>query len=771
MISLPKAPVPDRATARPIALAAAVVLAALTLLLVVVQMRTPAPLGPDAPANVFSAGRAYAVLQDLLGDGAPHPVGSDEQARVRERLVAQLEALDYPVTVQEALSCRSGSGAYVTCAPVYNVLAELPGQTDGPAVLLLAHYDTGAMSPGAADDGAAVAAMVEIARLMRAHGPYRNPVLFLFTDGEERGLLGADAFWREHPWAQRVGVVINQEARGTGGRSQMFETTVDNAWLVEVYAASVPHPQANSLSYEVYRNMPNDTDLTVFKDAGIAGVNLAFIEQSAHYHTPLDNLGNLDRGSLQHQGESALALAQALAERDLANPPRGDAAYTDILGLGLLRWPAAWTLPLAVLALVLLAATAVVLMVRRRLAPAALGWGMLAGLLALVGPVLGGIGLTWAVSTISGQPAPWYAYPLPMRLALWGTAFLFAGLAAALLGRRAGPWGLVLAAWLYWGIVALVLALILPGASVMLLVPTLWAALFLAVVGCTPLADVPLAREIAQGAAVFGGVQFALGLALNLEIAMGFAIGTLIVLAVALAAGTLLPFLALPEGRKRMRTLYLLLAAAVTLAGTVAALLVPPYSPSAPQVVNLYHVQDRDAGTAHWTALAAGSGLPAGLREQYGDEPLAVFPWSTRLYPVAAAHPTDAPAPGFDILSDERDGGGRTVRLQLHAARAEAELDLLLPITQTEAITLGEQTFTAVLADSWNGFYSLWCYGCDGQEVTLRFNSADPVEVLLAEYTDGLPAGAERFVQARPASALAAYDGDLTVVVKRLLLP
>jgi len=764
-------PASDRANARPIALLVALVLTALILVLVVVQMQPPPPQGLDAPADVFSARRAFAALEDVLAGGTPHPVGSAEQARVRERLIARLEALGYPLTVQEAFSCYTDMGAGVSCAPVQNILAELPGQADGPAVLLMAHYDSGASSPGAADDGAGVAAMLEIARIMHDHGPYRNPVLFLFTDGEERGLLGAQAFVRQHPWAQRVGVVINQEARGSRGESIMFETSVNNAWLVEAYAASVPRPQTNSLSYEIYRLLPNITDLTVFKDAGIASMNFAFIEGSESYHMPLDTLPNLNLGSLQHQGESVLAVARTMAMRDLANPPAGNAAYTEVLRLVLLRWPEAWTLPLAVLALVLLAAVAVALILRRRLAAGALGWGMLAGLFTLVVPILLGVGLAWVVTTVTGTPVPWYAHPLPMRLALWAGAFLGGGLAAVLLGRRAGPWGLGLAAWLFWAILALVLAIAVPGAAIMLLVPTLWAALFLAIVGFTRLGDLPLAREIALGAGTLGASLFAMALALRFESAMSFNLSPIITLPVALAAGTLLPFLALPKGQARLRTGFVLLAAAAVVAGTVAALLVPPSSASAPQVVNLYHLEDRDTGAAYWSAVSGGASLPAGLRQEFDAELQAVFPWSDWKYPVAPAAATDAPAPGLQVLSAESESGGLTIRVQLRAARGEDEIALLVPITRTRSVTAGGQTFQTIPAHSWNGYYNLWCYACAGQEVTLHLTGTTPIEVLLAEYTAGLPAGAERFVQARPAWAIPGYDGDLTVVVKRITLP
>ena len=106
-------------------------------------------------------------------------------------------------------------------------------------------------------------------------------------------------------------------------------------------------PVALSVTYKAYKRLPNDTDLTVFKRAGRAGMNFAFIDEVSHYHTPLDDLAHLDLGSLQHQGENALAVARGLAGADLAHPRPGRSCYQDLLGFALLRWPAGLTVPLA----------------------------------------------------------------------------------------------------------------------------------------------------------------------------------------------------------------------------------------------------------------------------------------------------------------------------------------------------------------------------------------------------------------------------------------
>src|SRR5690606_39231039 len=94
----------------------------------------------------------------------------------------------------------------------------------------------------------------------------KNDIIILFSDAEELGLNGADLFVREHPWAKEVGLVLNFEARGSGGPSYMLiETNRGNAKLIEGFSrAGVQYPVANSLVYSVYKMLPNDTDLTVF---------------------------------------------------------------------------------------------------------------------------------------------------------------------------------------------------------------------------------------------------------------------------------------------------------------------------------------------------------------------------------------------------------------------------------------------------------------------------------------------------------------------------
>src|SRR5258706_7442827 len=119
--------------------------------------------------------------------------------------------------------------------------------------------------------------MLETLRALKSSPTLSNDVIALFSDGEEIGSLGAKAFVYQHPWAKDVGVVLNFEARGSSGPAIMFETSDKNGWLIKEVAKAAPRPAAHSLAPAIYQLLPNRTDFTVFKEAGFAGLNFAYI--------------------------------------------------------------------------------------------------------------------------------------------------------------------------------------------------------------------------------------------------------------------------------------------------------------------------------------------------------------------------------------------------------------------------------------------------------------------------------------------------------------
>jgi hypothetical protein len=307
----------------------------------------PSAAAPNAPPTAFSAGRAMADIHAIAM--RPHPTGSADNARVRDTLVARLNALGvkseerrYLVDPEGAATLRRWTGKDVISSDVVDVLAVLPGRDPKlPAVAMMAHYDTVWGSPGAGDDSIGVASALEVLRAIKARGVPARDVMVLFTDGEEISLAGARAFWPTDGAAARVGVVVNLEARGAGGRATMFETGAGNGAMMALFAKSVAHPVANSLSVMAYRRMPNDTDFTPVREKGLPGFNFAIMGRPQYYHSPRATVDRLDPRSVQDMGNQALDLVSALAFAPQLPGRSADAVFFDVSGAGTIQYSVA----------------------------------------------------------------------------------------------------------------------------------------------------------------------------------------------------------------------------------------------------------------------------------------------------------------------------------------------------------------------------------------------------------------------------------------------
>ena len=117
--------------------------------------------------------------------------------------------------------------------------------------------------------------------------------------------------------------------------------------------ADVKFPVASSLMYSIYKMLPNDTDSTVLRQGGdIDGFFFAFIDDHFDYHTANDNFENLDRNTLQHQGEYLLPLVHYFADADLSSLKSSeDHVYINVPILKMISYPFAWIIPMLILAI------------------------------------------------------------------------------------------------------------------------------------------------------------------------------------------------------------------------------------------------------------------------------------------------------------------------------------------------------------------------------------------------------------------------------------
>lgn len=314
---------------------------ALALLIAVLTLQVPAPVGADAPATAFSTGRAMVDIREIAQ--RPHPVGSADHARVRAVLLQRMTALGLQTSTQSgplspaAVRRLERRGESADGIELINLIGVLPGRNpDLPAVALMAHYDTVPGSAGAADDTTGVAAILEAVRAIRARGPADRTLVVLLTDGEELNLDGARIFWGGHPLRDRIGAVINLEARGGGGRAMMFETGRGNAETIRMFARegvrATGGVSSNSLAVFVYEAMPNGTDFTIPKERGVQGINLAFIGRPGQYHTDTSTPDALDQGSVQHIGSQALEVSDALLRAPALPGATQNLVYADLFG-------------------------------------------------------------------------------------------------------------------------------------------------------------------------------------------------------------------------------------------------------------------------------------------------------------------------------------------------------------------------------------------------------------------------------------------------------
>lgn len=307
--------------------------AAIIWLLVIAYAVSRVAFPPDLASGADESGAPLDLLLEHVGRIAreTHPVGSQAHALVGDYIVEQVAALGFTVETQTVpVAELTGEPRWAEGEAITNILTRVRGQQEGGAVLISAHYDSVPASLGAADDGAAIASMLSLLGTIE-EGMFRNDVIFMFSDGEEPCLCGARAFATGHPWAADVGMVLNFEARGTSGPSAMFETSAGNGTLVSEYAAGAVHPVTSSLYYEIYKLLPNNTDLTVYKVADIPGINFAFVDGFRNYHTERDNFANLDRNSLLHQYTNMETMMRQFANADLSALADNDVVFFDVL--------------------------------------------------------------------------------------------------------------------------------------------------------------------------------------------------------------------------------------------------------------------------------------------------------------------------------------------------------------------------------------------------------------------------------------------------------
>ncbi len=682
----------------------------------------PAPRDVSAPEDVFSAERATRTIAPVVAE--PRPQGSSANDRAREELEARLVALGFETETQEAVGARTVDGE-ASAGYVRNLIGTRAGSDPTGTLVLATHIDSVSGAPGAADAGVGLAVILET---LRALGPeaQRNDLVILLVDGEERGLLGAEAYLTG-PGRELTApvVVLNHEARGVSGRPMVTRTSGP----MHAVIGSSPRPEFESFTDALFAIIPNYTDFSSYRDAGWWGMDMAIIDDAWAYHSPQDDAEHLDPSTLQHYGDLTLALTRDLGDRDLTalqeraheHPVQTTAPW------GVVQLP-----PLLVTALGVLAPLAILatVLVRRRRAEVSLpgaGVGAVTGLLVLAGGAVGAFALWSAAADVTREMVsqatrePVRAEPFLVAELLLAATAVAAGwvLARLLISRSAVLLGSALAVTALLAVLAVAAptlgssfippaAIAASGALLAAVLPPL-PGLIVRVLALLPTGWM-LGTQL-SALAEFGIASAAGGLAATVLIGLGSA-GPLLLAPARRGSGPVAP--GAGPVRRPHRLLIPVLPAALTLATVIAGTAWTLAAPEPIQERVTAHVEARSGdtrwdvtGTTDWGRSLDGTAA----RSEIEMPQVAVADAADGALEITVDAPRDASALVLEaeggLLGDVTvdgipvESGQGVEEVSVHGVRAGQRVTLTATAAPGAQLTLVERSFDPSLAAGW----------------------------------------------------------------------
>ncbi|MCX6581038.1 MAG: M20/M25/M40 family metallo-hydrolase [Candidatus Aminicenantes bacterium] len=707
----------------------------------------PDAKGQDTPLSEFSAERAMKHVKEMCG--LPHFIGTAEHQRVRDYIVNQTKKLGLITDIQAATALHT-YGRRLVAARVHNVIATLKGTHNTKALLIVGHYDSQLNTPGAADNGAATAAMLETARALKNSPPLQNDIVFLFTDGEEVGMMGAEAFVSQHPLMKNAVVVFNLEARGNKGPSLTFEVSNENGWIMKEYARAMPYPFAASLMYEVYKRMPNNTDFTIFKNAGLAGFNAAFVEGYVNYHSMTDTPENLDPRSLQHHGSYIINFARHFGRLTIDKTNKPDLVFFNPIGSWLVLYPGWLQLPL-VLVMVLLYLLYLFLGIKQKQSTVK---GLTGGFFLYLSAIISICILYWLVQ--SGIRALYPHYSRYYSYNFYNIDFYFYMMVGLVVGlfstfyfllfKKLKTANLQAGAITLFIIPAIFLYLVTPTAAYMMIYPLIFILLAGIITQVFKLSEAEKYRRYAllQLLAALPAIALYVPQVRMLFTAFSLENGVISVGLLLILLGFLIPqFKAAYHLSKYALPALALLAA---IAAFIGAHITSTPSPTRPLQTNLIYCLDADTQKTIWVS---GNKQTDEWNQWFFKKSrigTAIYPGDRELYLTNDAPPATLPPPVLNLLEDRVDNNGRQLHFNLSSARQAQIMTLLFPgdagITYMEIdgkpVGTGEQ---GIHPDKKPGGYTLVYYGIppEGIDIFMRCKPGVKISLEVVESKLGLP--------------------------------
>ena len=744
----------------------AIIFTILLFLLQHISLFPPQAKSIDSPQEVFSAERAYKTLKHLLQENKPHPVGSDLNKVIKYRLIEELEKLDIHYEVQKTWACAS---RYAACAEVENLIGIIPGKTKAPYLALMAHYDSVPMAPGAGDDGAGVVAILEAARVLQLEAPFDHPIMLLLTDAEESGLIGAEAFFNQHPLAKEVGVVLNIEGSGTAGGSMVFRTSDKNELLIKSLSHDHDHAYGFSLANEIFKRMPNDTDFSVAMRANIPGMDFAFVGERNHYHTPNDNVENLDIRTIQHHGENILS-----ASRDLLSKDWNSMGEKYVYLGGTYGYWSQWKSSNSLIALILSTLVLIGAFVTSKIKLQRLSLGIVLSPITLVTTIFSGFLGFYLLSIFSGNVISWPGIDWPYRLLLIGSTSLGLLAGCALSKRFLQELEMIYGAWFFWILLTLVVTLFLPDAANLFILPLVFGSLILLISNYVKeqyrLTFLLLTLVVA--------LPSTLGLIFSLEQSQGYKLVLAVLPFAGLYAILISPFLS----SINMKPAFSIVGGA-TLIALAAGSMLNLYSEMRPQHVNIHFYENLDSKKSYVHLSGNYKNVAASDPEPL-IEPLASYVDTENTKAIASYAPeykfrywadsisSEWKEPSLEVKEKIKDSDSILVTLKSH--RNASRMILLLPAaSKLKSFNIGSQVISVSPSTrgAYKGYYLIYLNGMYDRSADLILNFEDytkEVEGYLLDVSTKLPGDLDELYKARSGIFSPVHRGDQAILIKKI---
>jgi peptidase M28-like protein len=761
-----------------------------SLVLGMAQLSTPRAVPATALATQFSADRAFPIVASVAK--APHPMGTTAHRSVETYLLGRLTALGLKPQISSMTATARFSAGVIWAGNARHIVVRIPGTANTGALLLAAHYDSVPTTGGAADCAACVATVLETVRALKAGPPLRNDVIVLLADAEEHDTLGSKGFMDQHPWAKDIRFALNLDSMGNHGPSTAYFASTGNSRVMSDYFRVAPYPLSYSFFVDPFTRITFGMDLKNYIRDGALGIDAANFRNPQIYHTRLDNAASLDRGTLQHEGSNILALARHFGNLDLRTVSHSeDAVFFNVTANRGIVYPASWSLPLAILAVILFVGVLVLGFRRSRLTVR----GLLGAFALFVGATLAStaaIAVAWLA--IKGatpdyqvflQDAP---YNNDLHLIAFG-ALAVAVVSAIYAGARRwiGPLDLALGALGVCVVLTLALSAFLPGMSYLFAWPVLAATLgFGLTLGAPQFASNPWVR--AAILAVSGAltlvlvtpvVYFLFELMGRMQLISGLPLVAAAFVPAILLLALFLPHLEiLGSSRRWLVPVIALVVSLGFIAGTRAT---SGFDSAHPRPDSVAYVLDADSGKASWVSVGAQTDNWTQQFFPHGSARTTFVPMPSEQgdlrFPALRTNAPDAglPAPRLAMLSDRTSGGLRQLDMRVTSPRGAPNVEVIVRNAgRIAAASVDGRAVNLGTAAASPGELRIEYYGlpASGVRLTVRVAAGRSIDFTITDRSNGLPRLPGFMVPARPANTMPAMFEmrDPTIVTKSFTL-